>query len=470
MDAETVIICAELLVLIVFANRYIVGTLLGKLMGKKYDPRRDDYEPTVTIVIPMYNEGETIKDTIISLLDQEYPVEKLDIIVIDDCSTDDSYEWALKGQAVAPHRVSISQNPHNMGKRRGINRAVRQAKGEIIVSVDSDVIVDVNAVRELVARFVSDDIAAVGGRVNILNRNANWLTKMQTIKYFFGYEYLKSTERAFRTVMCLSGCLTAYRKSVLLELEPVLETRAWFGIPIKYGEDRFLTRQIIKAGHKTMLTMDAICYTKAPEKLGAYFSQQLRWRRSNLVDYAGGIGHVWRQHPVVVVHYFSLFALIMAYPVVVLASLFQGSFYANAFLHLGVLAVFGAVYMAHPARQERDQRVPGLYFLAMVLVMPVTYIVLTPLAMFTLDSGSWETRGHTAGQGEKDKKQEALPSLPGRTVDIATPAMARVVVQPPAQPAVQAPVQPVSQPIPAAPKRVRPAPSPRRRRLASLQQ
>src|SRR5690606_34220837 len=138
--------------------------------------------------------------------------------VVDDCSTDDSLAWAERAARDLPGRVLVIANPCNMGKRRGINRAVRRATSEIIVSVDSDVIVDRSAVRMLVRRFTSPDIAAVGGRVSISNMHENWLTRMQTIKYYFGYEFLKSLERAFTSVMCLSGCLTAYRRSVLLEL------------------------------------------------------------------------------------------------------------------------------------------------------------------------------------------------------------------------------------------------------------
>ena len=68
------------------------------------------------------------------------------------------------------------RNPYNMGKRKGINHAVRESNAEIIVSVDSDVIVDPTALRELVARFTEPEIAAVGGRVHVSNPNENWLT------------------------------------------------------------------------------------------------------------------------------------------------------------------------------------------------------------------------------------------------------------------------------------------------------
>src|SRR4029079_6713759 len=84
----------KMLALIVFINRYIAGVLIRILRGKKWDETRDDFEPTVTVVIPMFNEGESIKETLVSLLASEYPREKLEIVVVDDCSTDNSYELA----------------------------------------------------------------------------------------------------------------------------------------------------------------------------------------------------------------------------------------------------------------------------------------------------------------------------------------------------------------------------------------
>lgn len=381
------------LVLVVFANRYFAGWLFRSLRGQKFDETTDDFEPTVRVVIPMFNEGAGIRHTIESLLAQTYPVDKLGITVIDDCSTDDSYEHAVAAAQGAAN-VIVLRNKINMGKRRSINRAVRMTDAEIIVSVDSDVIVAPDAVAELMRRFTGPEIAAVGGRVDVRNKHDNWLTRMQAIKYYFGYEYLKNLERSFRAVMCLSGCLTAYRRSVLLELEPVLESRSLFGVPIKYGEDRFLTRQIIKAGYKTTMTMDAVCRTVAPSKLGNYFSQQLRWRRSNIIDYAAGMSHVWRLHPVVAIHYFSLFGLILAYPALIYQSLFSGGFWPLMTLHLGIVALFGVIYRFKVRKLPPEERVSALSFLPIAFVMPVTYAVFTPLAIFTLDSGSWETRNH----------------------------------------------------------------------------
>jgi len=395
MTTHTLWVIVYCLAVVVFVNRYIAGIILRLVRGKQWDEARDDFEPTVTAVIPMFNEGAAIKETLQSLLDSHYPHGKLRVICIDDCSSDDSYEHAREIAKKSGGRLKIIRNRVNLGKRRSIIRAVREAsESEIIVSVDSDVVVDADAIRQLIRRFTDDRIAAVGGWVDVRNKQDNWLTRMQVVKYWYSYYFLKNLEWGFRRVMCLSGCLTAYRRKVLVELEPVLQQRMVLGVPIKYGEDRFLTRQIVKAGYLTTMTLDARCRTFVPNTLTAYFSQQLRWRRSNIVDYAGGFSHVWRLNPVLAIHFFSLFALLLVYPIAVIRALASFKFFPAMVLHLQVVVVFGLIYRYRVRKLPKEERVNPLAFAPLTFLMPITYAMLTPLALFTLDTASWETRNH----------------------------------------------------------------------------
>jgi cellulose synthase/poly-beta-1,6-N-acetylglucosamine synthase-like glycosyltransferase len=397
MNTHVLWVLVHSLAVLVFINRYIAGVVLRVVRGKTWDDvRTDGYEPTVTAIIPMYNEGAAIKETLQSILDSDYPTAKLRVICVDDCSSDDSYEQARSVARTSGGRLRIVRNRVNLGKRRSINRAVRESDSEIVVSVDSDVVLDRDAVRQLIKRFTSDKIAAVGGWVDVRNKHENWLTRMQVVKYWYSYYFMKNLEWGFRRIMCLSGCLTAYRRSVLVELEPVLENRSVLGCTIKYGEDRFLTRQIVKAGWLTTMTLDARCRTFVPSTLLSYFSQQLRWRRSNIVDYAGGFSHVWRLNPVLAIHFFSLFALLIVYPIALVRALEAHRFFPSMQLHLEIVAVFGLYYRWRVRKLPKEERVGALWFLSLTLLMPITYALLTPLALFTLDSGSWETRGHEA--------------------------------------------------------------------------
>jgi cellulose synthase/poly-beta-1,6-N-acetylglucosamine synthase-like glycosyltransferase len=400
-----------------------VGPFVARMMMRRRpdDKLALDFEPTVTVVTPMFNEGARIRQTIASILAQDYPAEKLSVIVVDDCSTDDSYEQALDATSNRP-RVSVLRNDTNMGKRCSINRAVRTSTAEIIVSVDSDVVLEHDAVRHLIRRFTSPRIAAVGGRVDILNKRQNWLTRMQAVIYYYGYQFLKTIERSYRSVMCLSGCLTAYRRSVLLELEPVLDDRNILGVPIKYGEDRFLTRQIVKAGYQTTMTTDAVCRTDVPHDIQDYLSQQLRWRRSNIVDYVGGLSHVWRVHAVVAIQYYALFALFLAYPALLVQSLLDGTFWHLMTAHVAVAGGMGLLYRVHARHYPAEQRVSPLAALPFAIILPVSYALLTVQALLTLDSGKWETRGHVV----PEPVTAAAPQPAAAPVPTLVPAEIRV--------------------------------------------
>jgi cellulose synthase/poly-beta-1,6-N-acetylglucosamine synthase-like glycosyltransferase len=417
------VIC-HCLAVVVFVNRYVGGILMRLVRAHKWDEARDDYEPTITAIIPMFNEGSAIKETLQSILDSDYPPGKLNVICVDDCSTDDSYEQAREIAKKSGGRLTILRNRTNMGKRRSIIRATREAQAEVIVSVDSDVVVDTDAIRQLIRRFTSDKIAAVGGWVDVRNKHENWLTRMQVVKYWYSYFFMKNLEWGFRRIMCLSGCLTAYRRSVLIELEPVLEERSVMGVPIKYGEDRFLTRQIVKAGYLTTMTLDARCRTFVPNTLSGYFSQQLRWRRSNIVDYAGGFSHIWRLNPIIAIHFFSLFALLLVYPIALSRALATAKFFPALVLHMEVVLVFGLIYRWRTRKLPKEERVGPLAFIPLTFLMPVTYALLTPLALFTLDTGSWETRNHEEAVPEGAAVPEPVAELVSEQIVLTAPAAA----------------------------------------------
>jgi cellulose synthase/poly-beta-1,6-N-acetylglucosamine synthase-like glycosyltransferase len=386
------LLTASVFVFLVFFNRYILGNFLRRIRPDSFEVPDVHFEPQVTVIVPMYNEGKAVAQTILSIINQNYPPDKLRLIVIDDCSSDDSLQWAYLAARHSQDRVTIFKNEGNVGKRISILHSVRKTFDEIIVSVDSDVVLDPDAIGSLMKGFSDPSIGAVGGRIRVRNASRNWLTRLQTIKYYFAYEYFKNIELAYHSILCLSGCLTAYRRSILVELEPVLEDRNVLGIPIKYGEDRFLTRQVIKAGYKTFMTHAAISWTLVPDTFRKYWSQQLRWRRSVIIDFLCGLSHSWKLHPLVVLNYAAIFAMLLGYPILIAQSLADGMFLPLASFHIMVLALLGTIYWLGTRGWPKNERVHPLWFLPMAFVLPTIYLILTPLAIFTLDSSSWETR------------------------------------------------------------------------------
>ena len=395
-----------LLVMVVFTNRYVFGSIL-RLADRRTAP---DYDrdppvwPTVAIIVPVYNEGPTILKTAASFNELDYPRSRLQVVFVDDRSTDDTYEHLMTIAKTYPW-MKVIRNEKNVGKRIGIKNAVLVTHTDLIMSVDSDVIVDSNVVRVLVRHMYTTGADGVGGCVFVANADENWLTRMQAVKYWIGYQFLKNLENAFSHVMCLSGCLTLYRRAALLAVDHDVEKRTFLGDEVKYGEDRFLTRKLVERGYKTRLCFHARCFTKAPPTLPNYLSQQLRWRRSNLVDFLTALPYLAKFQPVVLVHYCSMALLLLFYPMTLVAHIIRLGFVMPMILHALLVTVFALAYELNKHKLPPMARTSGIWFLSMAFVFPVMYITMTPLAIATLGTTSWETRG------AKPKKVKPLPSV-----------------------------------------------------------
>src|SRR5579863_1693885 len=274
-----------LLCLLITIAKYTLGAILkwsvpGAKVNKEYS-----YQPTVSVILPCYNEGQAVYEAIESLSKSNYPSNRFEVIAQDDCSVDDSYQWMLQAQRDFTNiRVTVGRNRVNSGKARTVCNAMGQSNAEIIISVDSDCIFDANAIRELAACFSEPNIGAVGGRVGVRNPNDGVITIIQTFLYYAAFHLYKVPENWTRSVGCISGCLFAIRRELLLKIEPAVRERHWFGIPVNQGEDRYMTHLVLLEGYGTYLNNDALCWTTVPTTLSELFKQQLRWRQSILRD------------------------------------------------------------------------------------------------------------------------------------------------------------------------------------------
>src|SRR5208337_4113692 len=124
-----------------------------------------DYTPTVSILLPCFNEGFTVYETIESISKCNYPHDKFEIICVDDCSVDESLDWMHKAQNDFTNvKIIVDKNPVNSGKVASVSRALSHSNAEIILSIDSDCIFDREVMRELISCFADPEIGAVGGQ------------------------------------------------------------------------------------------------------------------------------------------------------------------------------------------------------------------------------------------------------------------------------------------------------------------
>jgi hypothetical protein len=150
------------------------------------------------------------------------------------------------------------------------------------------------------------------------------------------------------------------------------------------------------------------------------------------------MSHVWRLHSVVAVHYYSVFALLLAYPVLLLQALVTGTFWTLMTVHVVWAATLGVIYRIQVRKLPADQRVSAFDALPMAIVLPVSYAVMTLLALLTLDSAKWETRGHAAPEtSPAEDTDELVPAIAAELA--AAQSVAVMAAQPqPALPALAA--------------------------------
>jgi len=348
--------------------------------------------------MPCYNEGKTVYETIESISKSNYPNHKFEVIAQDDCSVDDSYEWMLKAQRDFTNiRIRAGRNEVNSGKARSVCNALQHSTAEIIISIDSDCIFHPDAIRELTACFAEPRMGSVGGRVGVRNPNDSVITAIQTIIYYSAFQLYKIPENWTRSVCCISGCLFAIRRELLLEIEPAIRSRHWFGIPVNQGEDRFLTHQTLLRGYGTYINNDALCWTTVPNTLSVLFKQQLRWRRSIVRDFFFTLRtlpqHVWKLHPntVLTLVLIPLGALVGLLVVVTMLTADPMAWAGPVPLitALGIGAVLTWVIKKYSAKEAVAH---PLAFAAYVAWSLVSSLFLTPLALCTMDSADWGTR------------------------------------------------------------------------------
>ena len=248
-------------------------------------PADESYTPGVTIIVPCFNEETWIRQTILNAMDQYYPQDKLEVIVVDDCSTDNSAKVIREtiqdiidqeGSEVAS-RISYILQPVNKGKREALALGAKHAQHELLVFVDSDSFLNPYAIINLVQPFKDEQVGGVSGRTDVANTYTNSLTKMQSVRYYIAFRVMKAAEGLFDAVSCLSGPLSCYRKDLVLKYSDDWLNQKFLGQRATFGDDRAMTNMILRH-NRTDYQDTAICYTIVPNdyvEKGAFCGDQL---------------------------------------------------------------------------------------------------------------------------------------------------------------------------------------------------
>lgn len=230
---------------------------------------------TVTIAVPVYNREKYLKDTINSILALDYPKDKLDIIIIDDGSTDDSLKVAREFEKQGI-RVFAQKN---QGKGGALNTALKHAKGDLFGCLDVDSYVNPDCLRKIIGFFNNPKVMAVTPALKVINAKSI-LQRVQQVEFLLGV-YLRKAFSFVGSIHVTPGPFTIYRK-------------LFFD---KYGgyDDGNLTEDIeiaLRIQSKDYIienAVDASVYTEGVAKFKPLLRQRLRWYKGfidNVLEYS----------------------------------------------------------------------------------------------------------------------------------------------------------------------------------------
>lgn len=371
-------------------------------------PVDPDYTPGVSIIIPCFNEEEWIEKTIQCAINQEYPAEKLEVILVDDGSTDRSMERVRHMEKkiineIGPGRFKVVEQPRNMGKRHALAAGALLSQFELLVFVDSDSFLEPDAVRELVQPFRDPKMGAVSGRTEVQNKWTNALTKMQAVRYYVAFRFMKAAESIFDAVTCLSGPLACYRKNLVLKHLDAWLNQKFFGYPATFGDDRSMTNFIL-AEMRTGYQDSAVCSTIVPSGMRTFIRQQMRWKRSWLRETLRAGAFMWKKEPFMALSFYAGFILPLLAPIVVIRTMVFVPLEMGMFPYkylLGILMMSMLMSASYLFFKRSNLWPYGIIFCVFYLCVLLWQL---PVAVVTFWRSEWGTRDTAADEAARNKK------------------------------------------------------------------
>ncbi|MCS7122619.1 MAG: glycosyltransferase family 2 protein [Candidatus Micrarchaeota archaeon] len=231
--------------------------------GKSYDWR-------ISFVVPVYNERENLRKCIDAILNIDYPKDKYEIVIVDDGSTDITTKKILEEYRNNPHIKII--NKQNGGAASAKNVGIHKSTGDIIITIDSDSIIDRDAPARLASYFQDPLVGGVSGSVRVIS-TGKALNRWQSIEYDIILVYRRILE-AFDSVYVTPGGLSAFRKEAIQRV-------GLFDVN-SLTEDQEIAMNLQKHGYKVLASLDAFAYTEVPENLSSLIKQRVRWIRGGI--------------------------------------------------------------------------------------------------------------------------------------------------------------------------------------------
>ncbi len=264
-----------IVLMIVYAVRHLLFAY-NRAFGKQKLYYNDIYSsrmPKISVLVPMHNEEQVLHYVLDSLLQCDYDRDRLEIIPINDNSTDRTRELLDEYHAKYEFIRPLHRDCPDRGKPAGLNDAMAVATGDIIIVFDADYRPATDMLKQLAIAFADPSVGAVMGRVIPYNANRNMLTRLINLERSGGYQVDQQARYNMGLIPQYGGTVGGFRKDLLLKM-------GGFN-PAVLAEDTELTFRLFTNGWKVIYANSAECYEETPETWEVRGRQIRRWSRGH---------------------------------------------------------------------------------------------------------------------------------------------------------------------------------------------
>ena len=411
--------------LVIYATLVLIHSILILSVGWFFyrNPAREEAgDELASVIIPVYNQKGMIETVVSAILGSTY--KNIELIAVNDGSKDGTKE-ILDGLARRYPALKVIHKK-NEGKRKAVASGFNVCRGKYVILIDSDSVIDENAIKELMRAFRSNpEIGAVVGQAKVWNANKNVLTKCQDAWYDYAFNIYKICESTFGSVTCCSGCLAGYRKEAIagfipywaeskiqysddraltsfaigskkykLEFMPLAKKLAEMTSKYDDAEDRALTVQSL-VEWKAVYVASAIVYTDAPENLKGYFRQQQRWKNGYIRSNFFASVFFWKKNPLMSLIFYTDFMATFTLPLIIVIVLFYepfilGELMTPALFLSGLLLVGAAQGLDYRFRDKNASNWKYKPLMNLMSIFVLSWLLFPSL--WTLRKNAWLTR------------------------------------------------------------------------------
>jgi len=247
---------------------FIFLTFIASLFVKKKKEKKFAKLPFVSVVVPVYNEEKNIVDCLSSLIKSAYPINNLEIIVVNDQSTDNTLE--VTQSFINKHKdidIKVITGKHS-GKSGALNLGMSKSKHDLILSLDADIMVEKNTITALVQPLAEKDVAATNC-VAVIRKPKNLIEHFQRIEFFLNNLVRMSFSKVFDNSIWFFGAAACYKKDILKKIGNFKKDTL--------TEDMDICLELYNSKYKIVTVKEAVITTKACPTVLALGKQRMRW-------------------------------------------------------------------------------------------------------------------------------------------------------------------------------------------------